>query len=128
MEFDGALLSKEAAWLPVCCMRTSVVNELPGGIGQVAACILDGIFNSSKANPEMLGVQLQGPDKKLRMGWLTRCCFLSKATMVQDAAFCARMFWQKVSSWKQPPWLKFSARKQTWYSALMLISAEASPQ
>ena len=76
MEFGGVLLSKEAAWLPVCCVRTSVVNELPGGISQLAACILDDIFNSSKANPEMLGVQLQGPDEKLYRLRFTLGCFL----------------------------------------------------
>ena len=76
MEFGGVLLSKGAAWLPVCCMRTSVVNELPGGISQLAACILDDIFNSSKANPEMLGVQLQGPDEKLYRLRFTLGCFL----------------------------------------------------
>ena len=76
MELGPILLSKEASWLPVCCMRSTLVNELPGGISQLAAILLEDIFNGKKANPDTLGVQLQSPDKKLYRLKFTLGCFL----------------------------------------------------
>ena len=53
-----------------------MVNELPGGISQLAAILLDDIFNGNKASPDTLGVQLQGPDEKLYRLKFTLGCFL----------------------------------------------------
>ena len=65
VEFGPILLSREQSWLPVCCQRSNLINALPGGVSQLAGIILESIFNSHKADPEALGVQLQDPSKKL---------------------------------------------------------------
>ena len=65
LEFGPVILAREQAWLPVCCQRSTLVSALPGGVSQLAACILEDIFNSNRAEPEILGIQLQGPAKEL---------------------------------------------------------------
>ncbi|CAE7232739.1 unnamed protein product [Symbiodinium sp. CCMP2592] len=59
LELGPILLAKEAAWLPLCCQRSVLVNSLPGGVSQLASCILKSIFRSSVCDPMHTGVVLK---------------------------------------------------------------------
>jgi len=72
-------LSKEASWLPLCVVRTSVVSNLPGGMSQVAAVLLKSIFVSGNASPEA-GVLLKRPDGRAER------LFFRLAAFLQDGA------------------------------------------
>ena len=68
-------LAKEQSWIPVCCQRSTLVNELPGGLSQLASCILRDIFIDGPADPALTGVLLKAPDGGLHRIHFNLSCF-----------------------------------------------------
>lgn len=60
-EFKQAM-QKEAAWVTVGIIRSSIVAAVDGHLSQIFSALLDSIFNSNSCNVSELGMQLQEPD------------------------------------------------------------------
>ena len=101
------ILAREQAWLPICCQRSTLVSALPGGVSQLAACILEDIFNSNRVSLRFLVSSCKVPPKSstsLGSPWApsykmdkliscssvkgdsgTRCCILCQNVVAQGS-------------------------------------------
>ena len=76
-------LQSEDAWVTVCCVRSSVVQQLAGHMSQLIKQLLLSIFRSPWAEVESHGILLQEPPSSAKQHSRFRCCL---SFFIQDGA------------------------------------------
>ena len=62
LQFSRVALSKEESWLTLCARRSSTVSAISGGVSQMTAALLKGVFCNDVCDPAENGLVLQRSD------------------------------------------------------------------
>ena len=96
LQFGAIQLQKEHSWLPICIIRTSVVDRLEAGLSQLVSALMKQIFANKRCNVQA-GLRLKGPSPD---DWLT--IYMSFGMFLQDGGAMKQAYLSKGDGGSRP--------------------------